>query len=549
MKVLVFATDVTPIPGLPTSGTALRTFGMIQGLLSHGHEVITSVPKSALEGLKRSIVAAELSEATKSALLELEAFAFDARNQSSILAQVRPDAVLCGHWPAMTLPTKPSQAVILDLAGPHMLERHYQGSPNQLGAMLAKLGVLGRADYFIVSGQKQRLYFMAYLQRAQVERPEQRMITIPMPLSPNVPEHKVSDEATYPHFVFGGVFLPWQDPTTALNAVASRLETSKRGQLTLIGGKHPNYKIREGVYSDLFARLSQNPQVVAKPMLPYEEFVANLGEMDVAVDLMKWNLERELAVTIRSTTYLWAGVPVIYNDYADIARHIRSYDAGWTISPDDPSALAGVMDEIYASPETVRRKSANASRLARELFSWDKAVQPLLDILGTSSGQRFRETDIFYDFPDNANYPVYNGKNIEQYFVCRVGGLSRVECRLATHNRTLAEPLTLTLFELENAAGGSSTLSRGSAKVIARETVQPKDVQNNEWCALDTAPIAHSAGKTFLFTLEAAEPSAATSLSPWAVRGSPYPLLGMYYGDERIPHASLCLRTTCAGSQ
>jgi hypothetical protein len=147
MKFLVFTTDLIPLAGLPTSGTALRTFGLIQGLRAHGHEVVVSVPHSAAEGFKKNTDVASLSEAVQAEFKALLDLSFDVSNQPGIVSSISPDAVICGHWPAMTLSRKPSQAVILDLAGPHMLERHYQGMPNQAGAVLGILSAMAHADY------------------------------------------------------------------------------------------------------------------------------------------------------------------------------------------------------------------------------------------------------------------------------------------------------------------------------------------------------------------------------------------------------------------
>jgi hypothetical protein len=399
-----------------------------------------------------------------------------------------------------------------------------------------------------VSGPTQRLYFLSFLLRTEIDRPENRIVTIPMPLNPQQPQRQPLDMDCYPHFVFGGVFLPWQDPSFALRQISSELTTQNKGQLTLIGGKHPNYDIKEGVYAELFNELTKNPRITSKPLLSYGDFVGELSSKDVAVDLMKWNLERQLAVTIRTTTYLWAGIPVIYNDYADLGSLISSYDAGWCIAPGDKDALHAVCNEIFEKPELLQQKSANASRLAEEIFSWDIAVQPLLNLLSTPTAKRLRETDIILDFPDNAELPVLYGREVEQYFVCRVNGLTRIECRMATHNRKIGCPVSLALYQLEKEPRGSASVLRTFTKqLIARDICEAEHLPNNEWFALDVDPIADSAGRTFVLRIESEEEKTEASASPWAVKGSPYPMLGLYYGDRYLDHASLCFRTTCAG--
>ena len=269
MKFLVFFTDVLPLPGVPTSGTPLRTHGLVQGLRAHGHEVETSVPRAALDGMLATYDLASFNAEVRSEIARLRDTAFDFTNQASLVRAARPDVVLCGHWPAATFSERIAPLLVIDLAGPHLLERHFQGTPDHAGAVLGKLNALSRADLFIVSGAKQRLYFLSFMLRARVERPEERTVTIHMPLSPQLPPRTPPAAGPdYPRFVFAGVFLPWQDPTRALSDTADAIGKRGRGSLTIIGGPHPHYPLSHGVYADLVAKLGQLPYVKTLPMLP-----------------------------------------------------------------------------------------------------------------------------------------------------------------------------------------------------------------------------------------------------------------------------------------
>jgi glycosyltransferase involved in cell wall biosynthesis len=542
MKCLIFTTDIPPVPGVPTSGTALRTFGLAQGLKALGHEIIVSVPKTALDGFRKVVATKpELKETLRS----FELNAFDGRNQTSLIENSGADLVLCGHWPAFASAVKPSIPVVIDLAGPHLLERHYQKSENQDGAIISKLNVLNRADYFIVSGAKQRLYFLSYLLRAKVPAAEKRICTIPMPLPPETPLSGVArpmmNGASFePRFVFGGVFLPWQNPSFGLKTVAAELTTRGKGHLTCIGGQHPNYPINEGIYRALFDELSRNPRVKTLPMAPYEDFISLLGEQDVAIDLMEWNLERELAVTIRSTTYLWAGVPVIYNSYADLGALISRYDAGWLVPPGDEAALCSVMDEIFSSPEVLQRKSVAAQTLAREQFAWDRAIQPLLSLLGTKPTETTHEIDIILDFPQNAECRLLEGKPLVQHFTCRIDGLNKVEFRIATHS--ISEPASFTA-ELIRADSRMST----KPSVVSR-TFSTADIHNNDWHSLEFPPEAESAGAAYQLRLVSDSAKPEKAVSPWVCNGSPYPLTGLLYANQPVKGSALCVRTTCQSS-
>ena len=546
MRILAFATDLIPLPGLPTSGTALRTLGLVEGLCSHGHEALVSVPKTSLLNLEKNLDISSLSKQTNDALSQLKKLAFDSSNQAAIIAQTNPDVIICGHWPAMTLPKKPSQTVIIDLAGPHLLERHYQDMPNQTGAIYAKLNNICKADYFIVSGASQRLYFLSFLLRAKVSNPEKRIVTIAMPLDPRQPKRKDIDYGAYPRFVFGGIFLPWQDPSTALELLSTELESSNTGSLTLIGGKHPNYEINEGVYSTLFEKLSKNPRVIRKPMMPYNSFISELSNMDVAIDLMKWNLERELAVTIRSTTYLWSGVPVIYNNYADLSQLISKYDAGWCISPDDKDGLRNIIKEIIAAPALVHTKSYNALRLSREVFAWDRAVRPLLDILGSSKNQAVDETDITLDFPSSDTLKLSSNEISEQLFLCRIDGLSKVECHFAELDKqSTSSHIRMSIYEINTHTSASHAEAYQSKKTLIKaKKICGQELKENSWLSIGFEAREHSAGNIYMLMIE--EIGKNSLALPYILRGSPYPMLGLYHQGKYLKHSALCLRTICS---
>ncbi len=542
MKFLVFATDLLPTAGLPTSGTALRTYGFVEGLRSHGHEVEVAVPRAALEGLRGRGRRAPLGPEAEAELARLEENAFDYRNQRQILDRVRPDVVLCGHWPAATFDRRLAQPLVIDLAGPHLLERHYQGEPDRAAAVLGKLHAVSLADHVIVSGEKQRLYFLSFMLRADLPHADERTITVHMPLRPNPPERPAAEPSSEnPRFVFGGVFLPWQDPSAALDQLALELASRRRGSLTLIGGVHAHYDLPKGVYEELFARLARFPFVRTLPLLPYQPFIDELGRADVALDLMRWNLERELAMTIRSTTYLWSGLPVIYNDFADLGLLIRSYDAGWTVPPSEPEALRQVVEQVFADPAAVRRKSRNATRLAREVFGWDRAVEPLLAALGAPPRRMRLEIDVAPRDLERVGLPVTRARPVQQRFLSRVDGLCRVECCLELPGERPVKPFGLSLYRLPDPGAGAET-----GELIARRSYEAEVIRHSAWVALDLDPVRDSAGRAFLLALESEASCLDESLRPWTFRGRPFPMLGVCHGDRPAPGLSLCLRTTSA---
>ncbi len=540
-RVLIFATDLTPLPGLPTSGTALRTFGLAEGLKANGAEVSISVPRYAIDSALGSIDRKSLSSETNSELDKLNRLAFTSNSQQRIVDELKPDLIICGHWPAMMLRVKPSQPLVIDLAGPHLLERHYQASGDHKAASLAKLISLATADYFIVAGPSQRLYFLSYLLRTELERLEDRIIQISMPLSPKLPDRQRIQSESSPRFIFGGVFLPWQDPSWGLRKLLSELDQRKKGTLTLIGGKHPHYDVKTGTYESLFSDLSKNPRVTTKPLLHFDNFVSELASADVAFDLMQWNLERELAVTTRSTTYLWAGLPVIYNDFADLAGLIQRYDAGWCVSPGNDDELLTVLDEIYSDPGILQKKSDNARLLASTEFSWDQAVKPLLERVFTHPVVNSRRADLLFDMPETAHISLQSNQQLKQYFACRTDNLWRVGVRI---DRSQAQPPNEVIMRLYQIEGDStSALTARRHELVQESPLEIERSSSVDWLELTIPPITHSEGKTFALEIEVTDCEETQELRPWFFHASPYPLLSAFSEEQALTNLGLCIRT------
>jgi glycosyltransferase involved in cell wall biosynthesis len=202
-----------------------------------------------------------------------------------------------------------------------------------------------------------------------------RPAVIPVSLSPELPEHRPAGETT---FVYGGVFLPWQDPARALTTLVETLEAHGQGRLHLFGGGHPIFhEVGGGEFPRLQARLERSPRVAFQPFIPHDELLRHYARAHVAIDLMARNPERELAFTTRTVEYLWCGLPVIYNNYSELSDYIRDYEAGWTLDPEDTDGLRAVIETILREPRVVEARSRNAQRLVRERLTWDRTIEPL----------------------------------------------------------------------------------------------------------------------------------------------------------------------------
>jgi len=204
---------------------------------------------------------------------------------------------------------------------------------------------------------------------------------VPVSLDKNLPAH---EWPAAPRFVFGGVTWPWIDPFPGLEMLAERVAKEKDASLELFVGApkqrfdHALDTINVGIFRDYRERLKGYANTRLRELIPRDELLTAYGRASVAYDLYQPNSERQLAFTTRTIEYLWCGLPVIYGDYGELAKPIRDYDAGWVVAPNDEKAVAAALDEIFGDPQAARRKGENAQRLAREQYTWEQAIKPLL---------------------------------------------------------------------------------------------------------------------------------------------------------------------------
>jgi glycosyltransferase involved in cell wall biosynthesis len=307
--------------------------------------------------------------------------AWTPENLQGLVDSLAPDVIITVGWPNLTPLERVPMPVACDFTGPHLLERDYQGYRDNPTNAEEKLAAIDKADFFTCIGERQRLYFMPWLAQAGVRAQDfdDTLKVIPYSLSPDLPRHEwPGDWAETPvRFVYGGVFLPWQDPSVALDTVAEMLQETGRGHLQIFGGKHVFHAVETGVFEPLIERLGANPRVDISGLVPVDELEATYTRAHVAVDLMRRNPERELAFASRTVHYLWCGLPVIHGRFSEIAALIEEYEAGWVVDPDDVAGIRAVVQGILDNPAEAARRGANAQRLVRDRLTWDRTIAAL----------------------------------------------------------------------------------------------------------------------------------------------------------------------------
>lgn len=368
-KVLVFCSDVVPVCGLATSGGGLRSWQIIQGLLENGYNAIYSVPQDRY--LYRSQLG-DLPEVVKEN-------SWIAGNQDAIVQKHHPDIIIFANPDINYLETEYDIPYIGDLHGPRLIEHKFlyeqKGAATEAAIIQRTVEAFRQMDFLTCAGERQKYYFSAWLLLGGYEPDQIDIRNMPVSLSPCLPTYE--KDPACPVFIYSGGFYPWQNSMRALEVVADILHQRASGRLEIFGSHHNIGGGHRQKVDAFLQKLATNPHVTIHGNVSHDEVLKSYARASAAVDLMPANLERELCFPTRTVEYLWAGVPVIHNNYSELAPYIADYAAGWSLCADDMARLADVCEAILDNPRMADDMAANAQKLVRENFTWDRTIEPI----------------------------------------------------------------------------------------------------------------------------------------------------------------------------
>ena len=368
-RVLLLTTEPLPVGGLPATGAGLRAWGLARGLRQAGLDVQLLMPARAA-----ATFAPAAAEPKGSGGWPEWVGTFERANIAAALAEHDPDVIVLQHWGLARDLGEPDRPLAIDLAGPHLLERTYWGSTTHEADLEEKLAALRRADFLTASGERQRLYFLPYLALAGWPVAATDVLpVIPFSFEPLMDRPRVRPD----RLIYGGFFLPWQDPTRALETALDALDATGRGELLFVGGAHPTFDVSRGQFEALLDRLGRHPRVRLVPAMGFEAYARLLAEGGVALDLLARNPEREIAFTTRTVVYLAAGLPVIHNHYSELGALIARAGAGWALDPDDAEGLGALLRRVLSGEEPIATRAEAALEVVRGELNWERTIEPL----------------------------------------------------------------------------------------------------------------------------------------------------------------------------
>jgi hypothetical protein len=300
-----------------------------------------------------------------------------------LVTETGADAVIVGYWELLEhLPDDAGVPVIADLLAPRFLESLFQpqrAPADEAGRMLR---LYRRADRFLCGSERQKHWLLPWLLLAGFQVEATAPIDV-IPLS-SAPLARRPARAPGPwRLITGGVAWPWRRTERWMRAITHAVDDGRlRASLLSLSGPYV-YERAE------LPPAPPPPRVRARgvqtlPLLRYADMVRLFRRADVGIELADRNVEREYSLSFRSIEWLRCGVPIVCNDYLELADAVRAYDAGWAVS--SPEAAVAALGTMTAAQW--RRKSVNALRLARDRFHYRSNGAPLLRYLRQPSRPR-----------------------------------------------------------------------------------------------------------------------------------------------------------------
>jgi len=376
MRILLITQEPPLAPDAIATGNAIRTAQLAGALSRAGHTLSQTWLDNRKGGRKNR---------------HRQAFRSRDELQATINGQ-RPDVILVSYWELLELlPFDLAQPVVLDFVAPRPLEVLFE-HPERVKTGLARLqDNLTKCDVMLTGNPSQRdLLWFTLLQAGFDLRDCDPVLVVPLSAEPaGAPESDPRVNGWT--LVSGGVHWPWRKSDDYWQAIQSmKGEPGFRApRLVLFGGPYrwqeesaENSDPEQGDESepDTSPELSTGEPFQTQGLAPYAHFSRFLLESaHIGLEVAQANIERTYSQSFRSLEFLRHGLPLICNDYLPIARLIKQYEAGWTVS--GPDEIADLLREIMQKPDEWTRRSNNALRLVEEVLNPDKTVRSLLEWL------------------------------------------------------------------------------------------------------------------------------------------------------------------------
>jgi hypothetical protein len=363
----VFAIDWIPAASDITSGGGLRSRQIIEALREAGHRVTFSVPADCRH-LRRV-------GHDSPAVRDIEVHS--ARNQLDVLRKTRPEIVV---WLPPLVRAIPFTGLgdlihVCDLIGlPHIeasLGAHTLEAP--IRERVARLCAF--ADLVLTGSEEQHGYWLAELSR---ERSPPPTAIVPYALPETLQTNGAAGKPAQLRLHVTGMVYAWSTSIRLLERVADWVAARDDVTLSLIIGTDPGGATDRSVLRKLQA-VGTKPRVEMPGEISFANAMADYRPGSVALDIYEPNMERRMAVPIRTVNALTHGVPILSTIDGTLMRRLEAEGAG-VIAADRPEQpIEQTLDRIAALTAADHGRMSKAARsFAQREYSARASAKTLL---------------------------------------------------------------------------------------------------------------------------------------------------------------------------
>jgi len=315
----------------------------------------------------------------KSPVAESSNMYSDTAELEAIVHDYQPEVLLLGYWAlADDLPEECELPVIMDFIAPRPLEALFEAEETRDLSLQRLAACLRKADCFLVGNQRQRHLLVPYLMQAGIDI----SFTYPVQVLPIAATAAVNQVKPAPQqqwvIAGGGVQWAWRQQQDYLDALQAWLphfnRTDPQAHLVMFGGDYP--MIHQPGSDEISALQLQQP-VHSLGLQSYADYCCFLANhVHIGLELAEFNIERYFSQSFRAMEYLRHGIPVICNDYSELAEKIAAAEAGWVLQ--SPGQLPDLLAQIIRHPEQWQQRANNTLQLLQDAFDPQACAADLL---------------------------------------------------------------------------------------------------------------------------------------------------------------------------
>jgi hypothetical protein len=375
----VFAIDWVPAATDIASGGGLRSLQTIEALRLAGHDVTFSVPAECRHIRRVGSDSRSLRD------IELHS----PINQLDIVKHVRPDIIV---WQSALIRCIPFSGYgdvlqVCDLIGLPHIEASL-GAPGLEKPIRERLRRLtASADLVLTGSDEQNGYWLAELGRDQ---PPPLTAVVPYALPRSLSGPGASGSSALVRLHVTGMIYPWSTSIGLLERIANWVAKRNDIALSLVVGTDPGGATDRSVIERLQV-LATRPNVEMQGEIPFAAAMADYRAGSVSLDIYEPNMERRMAVPIRTVNALAHGVPVLSTVDGTMMRQLAAEGAGIIAAdtPDDP--IEDALERLAALPaRTLGRMSKAARTFAERNYGPDTTSDIFLAAIEEASRGRTR---------------------------------------------------------------------------------------------------------------------------------------------------------------